>query len=76
MEFKIIDQIAVISRRGTWSLELNVVKWGEHEPKYDLRTWNDDHSKCSKGITLTENEAGVLLNALTGRLKGAIVNAE
>ena len=76
MEFKIIDQIAVISRRGTWSLELNVVKWGEHEPKYDIRTWNDDHSKCSKGITLTESEAGVLLNALTGRLKGAIVNAE
>ncbi|MGN1413537.1 MAG: hypothetical protein ACI4WY_04750 [Anaerovoracaceae bacterium] len=44
--------------------------------KYDIRKWNEDHTRCSKGITLTENEAGVLLNALTGRLKGAIVNAE
>ena len=71
MDYKIIDQIAVISRRGTWSLELNVVKWGDHEAKYDIRTWNEDHSKCSKGITLTENEAEVLLAALTGRIKGS-----
>lgn len=64
MKFEIIDQIAVISRRGTWSLELNVVKWGEHDPKYDLRTWNDDHSKCSRGITLNEDEARTLMIAI------------
>lgn len=69
MDCKIIEQIAVISRRGTWSLELNIVKWETHEPKYDLRRWNEDHSKCGKGITLTENEAEVLLAALQGRLK-------
>ena len=64
MKFEIIDQIAVISRRGTWSLELNVVKRGEHDPKYDLRTWNDDHSKCSRGITLNEDEARTLMIAI------------
>lgn len=69
MKFEIIDQIAVISRRGTWSLELNVVKWGEHEPKYDLRTWNDDHSKCSRGITLNEEEARTLMIAIGDMLK-------
>ena len=69
MKFEIIDQIAVISRRGTWSLELNVVKWGEHDPKYDLRTWNDDHSKCSRGITLNEEEARTLMIAIGDMLK-------
>ena len=32
-----------------YHLELNLVKWGENEPKYDLRRWNDDRSKMTKG---------------------------
>lgn len=71
MDYKIIDQIAVISSSGNWSMELNVVKWETHEPKYDLRRWNEDHSKCGKGIAFTETEAEVLLAALTGRIKGS-----
>lgn len=39
-----------------YHLELNLVKWGENEPKYDLRRWNDDRSKMTKGITLTKEE--------------------
>lgn len=76
MDCKIIETVAVLSRKGAWSLELNLVSWDDKPMKYDIRKWNEDHTRCSKGITLTESEAGVLLNALTGRLKGAIVNAE
>ena len=76
MDCKIIETIAVLSRKGAWSLELNLILWDGNPAKYDIRKRNEDHTRCSKGITLTENEAGVLLNALTGRLKGAIVNAE
>ena len=39
-----------------YHLELNLVKWGENEPKYDLRRWNDDRSKMTKGITLTKED--------------------
>lgn len=68
MEYKIIERISTISKRGIWFLELNIVQWGENQPKLDLRTWNEDHSKCGKGITLTNEESKTLLLALQQRL--------
>ena len=63
-EYKIIRQIAVIGKKGSWNLELNVVKWKEHPEKLDLRSWNDDHTKCGKGITLSDEEAESLCTVL------------
>ena len=40
--------------------ELNLVKWGEHSPKYDLRSWNDDRSKMGKGLTFSKSELELL----------------
>lgn len=48
-----------------YHLELNLVKWGEDEPKYDLRRWNDDRSKMTKGITLTKEELLTLQDELS-----------
>lgn len=48
-----------------YHLELNLVKWGENEPKYDLRRWNDDRSKMTKGITLTKEELLTLQDELS-----------
>lgn len=48
-----------------YHLELNLVKWGENEPKYDLRRWNDDRSKMTKGITLTKEELLTLRDELS-----------
>lgn len=61
---EITEKVAVLSQRGTWTLELNIVKWGDNEPKIDIRTWNEDHAKCGKGITLTKGEAKALVSAL------------
>ena len=36
--------------------ELNLISWNEREPVYDLRGWNEDHSKMTKGVTLTEDD--------------------
>lgn len=33
-------------------------------PKIDVRGWNEDFSKCSKGVTLSEKEKNVLVNYL------------
>lgn len=69
IEHKIIEQIAVISERtGGWKLELNRVKWNNGLEKLDLRPWNEDHSKCSRGLTLTDEEAATLCGVLEGIL--------
>ncbi len=53
-----------------WSCELNLVAWNGREAKLDIRDWSDDHTRMSKGVTLTGPE-GVALHALLGAyLKG------
>jgi hypothetical protein len=64
--YEILDTIGVLSERGEWRKEVNLVSWNGNPPKVDVREWNSDHSKMSRGITLTEAEAGALASALSG----------
>lgn len=69
MDFEILEfitKLGVTSAKG-WTKELNIVKWGDNPPKLDIRSWNEDHTKCSKGITLDEEEASLLGVALEER---------
>lgn len=63
MEYDIVETICVISERDGWIKELNVVSWNGRPPKFDLREWNSDHSRMTKGITLTTDEASKLYSA-------------
>ena len=36
------------------------------EPVYDLRTWNEDHTKMGKGVTITAGEMVRLKELLEG----------
>ena len=36
--------------------ELCIVDWFGNGPKYDIRGWNEDHTKMTKGISMTEEE--------------------
>lgn len=58
--YKLVSHIATISQRGSWALELNLVSWAGRTPTFDLRKWNEDHSKMSKGISLTRDEVKAL----------------
>ena len=56
-----------------WTLELNFVSWYGREPKWDLRKWNEDHTKSGRGCTMSEDEVVLLfqrsdeiLEAITG----------
>lgn len=61
----IVEQIGKLSvGYGTWTKELNIVKWNDYEPKYDIRTWNIGHERCGKGVTLTSVELEKLAYAL------------
>ncbi|HPE29113.1 MAG TPA: YdbC family protein [Candidatus Mcinerneyibacteriales bacterium] len=64
---EIVQEIGVLSESNKgWTKELNLVSWNGREPKYDLREWDPDHEKMSKGITLTKDEARRLRDYLNG----------
>lgn len=56
IEHNIIEHIGVLGERGNWNMEVNRISWNEGPVKYDIRTWNEDHTKCGKGVTLTSEE--------------------
>ncbi len=64
LKYEITQEIAILSEssRG-WTKELNLVSWNEREPKYDVREWAPDHTKMGKGVTLSEEEMQILVNA-------------
>ncbi len=67
IKYEIIKTLACISdidAKGGWVKELNLVSWNGAEPKYDIRSWNEDHSRMGKGITLSEDEVKELKKAL------------
>lgn len=62
---EIVRPIKVLSvnERG-YTKEINLVSWNGADPKYDIRNWHPDREKCGKGITLNEEEAHALMDAL------------
>ncbi|XVG95745.1 YdbC family protein [Eubacteriales bacterium KG127] len=55
--YVITEHIGVLRKSDKgWKRELNLVSWNDTPAKYDLRDWNEDHSKCGRGITLNEEE--------------------
>ena len=64
-KFEIKKQLGVLSSgRSCWNREVNVVSWNEANPKIDIRDWSEDHSRMSKGISMTAEEISVLLEIL------------
>lgn len=63
--FEIVRHYGVLSTspRG-WIKELNLVRWNGRDPKYDIREWQPDHQKMSKGITMTHEEIVELYDIL------------
>lgn len=63
--YEIIKQVAVLSKSAKgWTKEVNVISWNGGTPKYDIRDWAPDHSKMSKGVTLSVEETAHLVKAL------------
>ena len=65
--YNIVEEIAVLSVRGDWALELNRVAWNGGKPKYDIRSWNEDHTRMGKGVTLNDNEMETLFDVMAAR---------
>lgn len=66
--FKITKELGVISENPKgWTRELNMVSWNDHDPKYDIRDWSPDHTRMSKGISMTEEEMEKLVELFNAR---------
>ena len=69
--YEIVEEIEVLSESPKgWRKELNLVSYNGAEPKYDIRDWAPEHEKMGKGVTLTEEEAQILLEALSNHFEG------
>lgn len=66
IKFDIVRRIATIKEWGYTTLELNVVKWGDNEEKYDLRRW--EGNTPGRGITLTSEDLEELFNVIGDEL--------
>lgn len=64
IKYEIIEKIAVLSGKGSWTKELNKVSWNDRAAKFDLRDWNHDEGKMGKGVTLTDEEMQSLKQVL------------
>ncbi|MBF1170708.1 MAG: hypothetical protein HXL85_05465, partial [[Eubacterium] sulci] len=64
IKFEIVKHIGVINRndRGR-TKELNIVSWNDQPPKYDIRDWDEQHERMSRGITLTRQEIESVVEA-------------
>ena len=70
-EYEVISHIATLNECATDTFkEVNLVSFNGSEPKIDIRTWRrvGSEEKMLKGITLTIDEAYILVEALQDHL--------
>ena len=57
IKFEIVEKIGVLSSTASgWSKQLNLMRWNDRDPKYDIREWSPDGEKMGKGVTLSKDE--------------------
>ena len=65
IKFEIIKKVGVLSKSEKgWVKELNLIRWNDREPKYDIREWSPDGKTMSKGVTLSKEELVALKELL------------
>lgn len=63
--YEVTEHIGIFGKDSKgWTKELNKVSWNGGPVKFDIRSWDEDHSKMSKGVTLTEEEIKALYSLL------------
>lgn len=67
LDYVIKEQIAEISSNRHVAKRLSVISWGRNREKLDLRVWIADEP--GRGITLTDDEAEILVDALNSYLQ-------
>ena len=75
IRFRIVEHIGVLwSSAAGWSRELNLVSWNDRPAKFDIREWTPDHSKMSRGITLTDFEMNKVCELIMQRAAARVID--
>ena len=56
IQVEIHEEIGNLSESKGWKKQLTYTSWNNHAPKFDIRSWTEDHSSMTKGITLNKEE--------------------
>jgi len=65
IKYEITKELGKLSETESgWAKEINLVSWNDRDSVYDIRTWNKDHDRMGKGITLTASELTALREIL------------
>jgi hypothetical protein len=65
IKYEIVKKIGVLSKSASgWAKELNLIRWNDRDPKYDIREWSPDGEKMGKGVTLSKEELAALRELL------------
>ena len=63
--YEIQEEIAVLSTSAKgWTKEINKVSYNGGAAKFDIRDWAPEREKMGKGVTLNDDEAKALYEAL------------
>jgi len=65
-KYEVKETLATLSKKDNQITELRVISYNNYKPKLDLHKWevNEDSEKMLRGLTLTDDEAKTLLEAL------------
>ena len=70
IQYKLVEKLGVLdTHKSGWAREVNLVAWNGKPPKFDIRDWDPEHERMSRGITLHEREAVKLAKILVQRLQ-------
>ena len=70
VQFQLVEKLGVLDHhKSGWAREVNLVAWNGNPPKFDIRDWDPEHERMSRGITLFEREAAKLTRILAERLQ-------
>ena len=68
VRFDLLEHIGVLSMKDNgWTREVNIVSWNGGTAKVDIREWDPEHKRMTKGVTLFEDEAETLTKVLARR---------
>lgn len=69
-KYEVKKHVATISSTsdGRYTLELNLISYGDNPPKYDLRKWDRGNNRMFKGVTFSTDEAAQIVQALQKEL--------
>ena len=65
-KFEIKENLLTLESKGEFHKEINLISWLGREATYDLRGWNEDKTKMTKGATLTKAELEQLIEKMGG----------